>query len=70
VALDREFSHYHDATAALLAGEWSSGYKFVIAGCQPTEKGIVIRYQITAVRLLVARPERRPFALMNPALFL
>jgi hypothetical protein len=32
----------------LLAGE-SSGYKSVLAGCTSTEKGIVIRYRITAV---------------------
>ena len=38
----------YDPTTALLAGEWS-GYKFVLAGCTPTEKGIVVRYQITAV---------------------
>jgi hypothetical protein len=40
--------HDHNSTKALLAGEWS-GYKFVVAECTPTEKGIVIRYQITAV---------------------
>jgi hypothetical protein len=38
----------YDPTTALLAGEWS-GYKFVLAGCTSTEKGIVIRYQIAAV---------------------
>jgi hypothetical protein len=38
----------YDPTTALLAGEWS-GYRFVLAGCTPTEKGINIRYQITAV---------------------
>jgi hypothetical protein len=38
----------YDPTTALLAGEWS-GYKFVLSRCTPTEKGIVIRYQITAI---------------------
>jgi len=38
----------YDPTTALLAGEWSV-YKFVLAGCTPTEKGIVVSYQITAV---------------------
>ena len=38
----------YDPTKSLLSGEWS-GYKFVLAGCTPTEKGIVIRFQITAV---------------------
>jgi hypothetical protein len=38
----------YDSTKALLAGEWS-GYRFVVAGCTPTEKGIVIHYRITAV---------------------
>jgi hypothetical protein len=38
----------HDPTTAMLAGEWS-GYKFAFAECTPTEKGIVIHYQITAV---------------------
>lgn len=38
----------YDPTTTMLAGEWS-GYKFVLAGCTPTEKGIVIHYQITAV---------------------
>ena len=40
----------YDPTKTLLSGEWS-GYKFVLAGCTPTEKGIVIRFQITAVPL-------------------
>jgi hypothetical protein len=38
----------YDPTTVLLSGEWS-GYKFVLAGCTPTEKGVAIRYQITAV---------------------
>ena len=38
----------YDPATTLFAGEWS-GYKFVLAGCTPTEKGIVVRYQITAV---------------------
>jgi hypothetical protein len=38
----------YDPTTAMLGGEWS-GYKFALAGCTPTEKGIVIHYQITAV---------------------
>jgi hypothetical protein len=38
----------YDPTTALLAGEWS-GYKSVLAGCTSMEKGIVIRYRITAV---------------------
>src|SRR5215468_12440848 len=37
----------YDPTTALLSGEWS-GYKFVLAGCTRTEKGVVVRYQITA----------------------
>jgi hypothetical protein len=38
----------YDPTTTMLAGEWS-GYKFALAGCTPTEKGIVIHYQTTAV---------------------
>jgi hypothetical protein len=34
-------------TNALLLGEWS-GYKFLIE-CSPTEKRIILRYQVTAV---------------------
>jgi hypothetical protein len=37
-----------DPITSLLSGEWS-GYKFILVGCTPTESGIVIRYQITAV---------------------
>jgi hypothetical protein len=44
----------YDPTKALLTGE-RSGYKIVVAECTPTAKGIVIRYQITAVP--VARGE-------------
>ena len=32
-----------------VSAESKKGYKFVLAGCTPTEKGIVARYQITAV---------------------
>jgi hypothetical protein len=35
-------------TASVLSGEWS-GYKFALIGCTPTEKEIVIHYQIGAV---------------------
>jgi hypothetical protein len=38
----------YDPTKALLSGEWS-GYRFALAGCTPTEKEVVIHYQISAV---------------------
>jgi hypothetical protein len=38
----------YDPAATLFSGGWS-GYKFDLVGCAPTEKGIVLRYQATAV---------------------
>jgi hypothetical protein len=38
----------YDPTKNLLSGEWS-GYKFVLTGCTPTKRGVVVRYEITAV---------------------